>query len=71
MRITEVTYARLKKTAQFENERVEARAIVNDDDDPKQVLAKVRAFVNRELGLAPTKKTYERAKQVIADYEIE
>ncbi len=69
MKIKTVTYSRLKTTAQYENERVEATAEVGAREDATEALSQVRAFVMNELGLGPTKSEYKAAKAIVDTYK--
>lgn len=67
--ITTVTYSRLKKTAMYENERVEATAKIGAGQTPEEALAEARAFVCRHLGLGPSETDYDKACKTVEDYE--
>ena len=48
MRVTEVTFSRLKKREEsYENERVGVTAKVEKGEDPRRVLAALRVLVDR------------------------
>ena len=59
--ITRVMYQRVLNLGNYEAERVEAEAVVNEGESANLVLAHLKAFVNSELGLTPT-MTDEEAK---------
>jgi hypothetical protein len=51
MRITEIKYQRVKNLGNYETERVEMVAIVDENDDPKFVFEWLKMIVEQNLGL--------------------
>lgn len=49
MRITTVTYSRLRALAKFENERLEMTAEIGEDEDPRIAYQQLRGLVTRLL----------------------
>ena len=49
MRVTTVTYSRLRALKQFENERLEMTAEVAEDEDLRIVYERLRGLVHRLL----------------------
>ena len=52
MRITTITYARLRNLGRYENERLEATAEVAEGETAEEVARYLRAWVEQQLGLA-------------------
>lgn len=51
MKITEVQYALLKNTGNFENARYGAVGTVEEGETPDEAMAKLRQFVERQVAL--------------------
>jgi hypothetical protein len=58
MRIKEVTYDQLIQVRQYEPLRISVTAIVNEGENPEEVLAEAKHFVQSQL-----RKAYEDAQQ--------
>jgi hypothetical protein len=69
LKIEKVTYARLCKTAQYENERVEATAIVQDGQDPAEVHDALKAWVETRLGLDISEEDVEKMRRVVERFD--
>lgn len=68
MRISKVTYAQLKNTGHYENERAECTVEVGEGEDPKAALLVARRFVQASLGLNPSRKDIEAARTLLDDW---
>lgn len=69
-KITEVRYSRLstRRVDRFENERMEAAAIIDDGENPAVVVQWLKRFVDQQLGLGPTKEELNAARKLIRDW---
>lgn len=54
MKITAVSYRRLKNLGNYENEAIEATALVEDWEDSVQTLDALRSWVEDQLGIRET-----------------
>ncbi len=68
MRISQVTYAQLKNTGNYENERAECTVEVGEGEDPKAALLVARRFVRAGLGLGPSRDDIEKARELLEDW---
>lgn len=64
MRIIEISYQQVQNLGNYESRRVEATAVVTDSEDPAQVLADLKAFV--QAGLPDP---YEERRQAKAAHQ--
>lgn len=62
MRITSITYSRTKNLGNYESERIEATAEVDEDEFNSDALTKLRDWVFLELGMG-TKVSYRSAER--------
>ena len=67
MFVKTITYQRVKNLGNFETERVEASAELEDGDVEEDVLLELRRFVNTQLDLGPTAEDVELAKAVLKE----
>ena len=51
MKITEIVYKRLHNLGNYENQQVELKAIINDDDIVQDVFKKLKKEADLALGL--------------------
>jgi len=68
MKATRITYSRLVKLHDYQNERMEVEVEVDDGEDPKDAARKAKLFVHRQLGLMPERndERVEMAQQLVA-----
>jgi len=51
MKIQTITYAELQNLGHYENRRIEATAIVQEDENPAEVLQAVKTWVKNQLAV--------------------
>lgn len=63
LQLKTVTYSRIKNIGNYENERVEAVAVVQPGEDPSEVLRGLKRFVLGSLGLEVKSKVREAERR--------
>lgn len=59
MKIQTITYQRVKNLGNYESERMEMTAQVDEDDDPNLVALTLKSMVAKELNVEPTANAKE------------
>ena len=68
MKVTQVSYERLRVTKPYENERVGVVITLDEGETAAQGVTRARKIVDRELNRPPA-ELYERAKAIVDLYE--
>ena len=61
MEVTTVTYRRVSNLGNYETEALEVEAIVDEFEEPAEVVAQLRAFVDDQLEASGLAGRYRRA----------
>ena len=69
MRVSKVSYSRLKNLGNFQHEKVEVELELSEGDNPEDAMKACKGFVNSQLGLLPSKDQVEQAKKIVDDYD--
>ncbi len=67
MKVSSVTYGRLRITKPYENERVEVSVVLDEGESVDEAMSKARMLVMKELGLTPTPDAIKKAKQILKE----
>ncbi len=69
MRVSKISYSRLKNIGNFQHEKVDVEIELQKGDDPTEAMKACKGFVNKELGYLPSQEQVDSAKKIIEDYE--
>jgi hypothetical protein len=67
MGISSVKYGRVKNLGNYETERTEVEVVLNDGQTPEDGLIEAKRFVKNQLGLGPSDKDIDAAKQLLSE----
>lgn len=65
LRFKEISYEQLKNLGNFQNEKISATVIVEENQDPLAVLNDLREWVHKELNLRTTVKELKEQKNYL------
>jgi hypothetical protein len=69
MRVKTVTFAQLRNTGRYENQRAEATIEVNEGEDVEEAYKLAKKVVRKTLGLGPTQEELDKAREVLESAE--
>ena len=69
MKLLTLTYRRIHNLGNYENEQLEATAEVGVGEEPARVLRELKKFVQRHIGIGPSKKDIIKAKKILEDWD--